>query len=156
MQQQDWPADQKQFECISQGAYDGTYAPLFAAHIVGYVRLGLRSIYYPPVAMAATRMQPNTMGLGGTRWYQTGRRSAEVPPGYDQMGLTGIGRYELCLTTDQKVGGSSPSGRAREALAVQGLLSSNYEAVADSARKFWVVSWSSLRKMVPSANSCAT
>jgi hypothetical protein len=24
-----------------------------------------------------------------------------------------IGRYELCLTTDQKVEGSSPSGRAR-------------------------------------------
>ena len=61
----------------------------------------------------ATRMQPNAVVLGGTRWYQTGRRSAEGHIGHDSTGLTGIGWYPICLTTDQKVGGSSPSGRAR-------------------------------------------
>jgi hypothetical protein len=34
------------------------------------------------------------------------------------MGLTGTGWYEDRVTTDQKVGGSSPSGRATKILAV--------------------------------------
>jgi hypothetical protein len=44
--------------------------------------------------------------------------------------------------TDQKVGGSSPSGRAAEAFAVQGLRSDRYATIARVPGDFWDVSWS--------------
>jgi hypothetical protein len=41
------------------------------------------------------------------------------------MGLTGTAWYEDRVTTDQKVGGSSPSGRATETLVMYGLFEPN-------------------------------
>ncbi len=38
------------------------------------------------------------------------------------MTFGGTGWYEDCVTTDQKVGGSSPSGRANEILVLYGLV----------------------------------
>ena len=51
----------------------------------------------------------------------------------------------LLRLTDQKVGGSSPSGRATETLAAQGFLSLAISELADIARNCWSRCWSSDR-----------
>ena len=46
------------------------------------------------------------------------------------------------MTTDQEVGDSSSSGRAADALALQGHRRVNIATVEDMTPDFWVASWS--------------
>jgi hypothetical protein len=75
---------------------------------------GLRYVLQPD-------LQPNVVVLGGTGRYPTAQRPAEVRTGHVVTALGGTGWHEGCVTTDQEVGGSSPSGRAAEVVASQGV-----------------------------------
>ncbi len=61
----------------------------------------------------------------------------------------------VAMTTDQEVGGSSPSGRASEALALEGLRRVGFSTVAESVLDFWVVSRSTSRSSEPVRNDPA-
>jgi len=65
-----------------------------------------------PGLAAATRLQPKSMQLNITQAYWTVRRFRESPTQDHQTALGDTRRHGVCLTTDQKVGSSSLSGRA--------------------------------------------
>jgi hypothetical protein len=59
-----------------------------------------------------------------------------------------VGAPTACLITDQEVGGSSPSGRATQTPAPQGLYSVQSPTVAELVCDFWVVSWSGPHRLM--------
>ena len=90
------------------------------------------------------RLQPTCNPTPGHRRSPDGqddRNLAGIRYGTAPDGCNGTRRHRVCVTTDQKVGGSSPSGRAMGLVVLQQVSAFHLQTVSELGADFLVASW---------------